>query len=872
MEYSTLFNLNSTMLKSEAEVETRLLAKLFNDLGYTDEYIVPKKHIPPVTVNEGSKKKTVEVDFFLLGQNKKPRVIVEAKDPKVSVASAWGRAASYALSYNRNKPDNDRIKWLLISNGHITCLYPHDSDTPVVTVRLSDFSSGAPPYVTLRTYLKFKAISEVKVRPLVFESIAPDKLNQLFFKCHDLVWKKEKLAPTDAFFEFCKFIFIKINLDKIREELPQDTPTHLIPLTLDWLKAQETTSKHPVRDILFADLHSRLEEAIIKDKKKRIFEKGETLKLSASTCKELIKEFQSVNLSSIDEDLNGRMFEVFLTAAIRGRALGQYFTPRPVVDFMTRIALRNFSIDTPPKIIDACCGTAGFLIEAMAYMISGLREDTRLNKEEKVNKKELICNSCLYGIDANERVARIARINMYLHGDGGSHIYHGDGLDIDPVITEDMKQEKRDEIEDLKKKVYENTFDIILSNPPFSMTYVSSNDDEERILKQHELTRDKTSAKSSILFLNRYYELLKPGGEMLIVLDDTVLNGSSLRFVREWILQKFVILSIHSLPFNAFFKAEANIKTSILHVRKKVKDTESQGYIFMSIANNIGHDNSLNDTPFRNNLTDILTAYLEWQRTGHLTESVKNNHDPNEILECPQQYWLIPPEELTVERFDTFFYAPDLKNVYRIFEKEKKEGTIDIIYGRDLKLIPKLTKEEKKVLIKSGARLKYIEISDVTSYGLITTYREDTFDMLPTRGEYQIKKWDLLVAINNSSRGTVVLVPEQFDGAICTSGFIVIRPSSIDKALLLWYSLRSEFCRKQIYYLAQTASQPELKIDAWNAFFQIPIPVGKKRLEALKKAKEFNQHLTALLHANNYRFGEQLVAESSSEYEKESSE
>jgi type I site-specific restriction endonuclease len=120
MEYSTLFNLNSTMLKSEAEVETRLLAKLFNDLGYTDEYIVPKKHIPPVTVNEGSKKKTVEVDFFLLGQNKKPRVIVEAKDPKVSVASAWGQAASYALSYNRNKPDNDRIKWLLISNGHIT--------------------------------------------------------------------------------------------------------------------------------------------------------------------------------------------------------------------------------------------------------------------------------------------------------------------------------------------------------------------------------------------------------------------------------------------------------------------------------------------------------------------------------------------------------------------------------------------------------------------------------------------------------------------------------------------------------------------------------------------------------------------------------
>ena len=104
---------------------------------------------------------------------------------------------------------------------------------------------------------------------------------------------------------------------------------------MDWLAAQEPTSKHPVRDILFMKLHDELERAIAKEKKKRIFEISETLKLSASTCKELIKNFQSINLSSIDEDLNGRMFEVFLTAAIRGRSLGQYFTPRTVVDFLT---------------------------------------------------------------------------------------------------------------------------------------------------------------------------------------------------------------------------------------------------------------------------------------------------------------------------------------------------------------------------------------------------------------------------------------------------------------------------------------------------------------------------------------------------------
>jgi type I restriction enzyme M protein len=156
-----------------------------------------------------------------------------------------------------------------------------------------------------------------------------------------LFGKKEKLAPSDAFFEFCKFIFIKIREDKKREKAEKNTKTYMMPLTLEWLDALKETNSHPVREVLFKSRHDELGNSIAKDKKKRIFEKDETLKLSAASCKELVTSFQSINLSTIDEDLNGRMFEVFLTASIRGKALGQYFTPRTVVDFMTRIALRN---------------------------------------------------------------------------------------------------------------------------------------------------------------------------------------------------------------------------------------------------------------------------------------------------------------------------------------------------------------------------------------------------------------------------------------------------------------------------------------------------------------------------------------------------
>lgn len=854
MAFSTLFSTDTSQLTTEAEVETRLLAKIFEDLGYPINAIVPKQHIKALKINDGTKSTMKEVDFLLKDKNDVARIIVEAKDPSINILDAWGQAASYALSYNRDKDIDKRIKWLLISNGHFTGLFPHDSEIPVVTLQLSDFASGMPPYVTLRTYIKYGAITPAPATALAFESLPPKKLNQLFSESHNLVWKKEKLAPADAFFEFCKFIFIKIQEDKKREKLDADTPTYAIPLTEKWLEAQEKTSNHPVRDILFHNLHTQLEDAINKEKKKRIFEKDETLKLSAATCKDLIKSFQTVNLSSIDEDLNGRMFEVFLAASIRGKDLGQFFTPRSVVDFMTRIALRNVDITNPPKVLDACCGTAGFLIEVMAYLTGRLRDDTRLTDTQRKGLKAIICNECLYGVEANERVSRIARINMYLHGDGGSHIFHGDGLDTDSQELPDMTSEQRDGVQEYREKVLKETFDIVLTNPPFSMKYDSKKPDEKRIIEQHDLTKGDSTVKSSILFLDRYYELLKPSGEMLIVLDDTVINGKSFDSVRKWILEKFIILGVHSLPFNAFFKANANIKTSILHLRKKASAEENQGYIFMSVSNNIGHDNALKDTPFRNNLTEILIAYLEWQRTGIISEKIRENPNMSENLEGPLQYWLVSPEKMTTERFDAFFYCPDLHHTYADIQRAAKDKKIKLLNASSLKLRKKLTGKEKDTMRGDECLYKYIEISDVTKYGLITNYIEATFSSLPTRGEYQVHTGDVLVALNNSSRGTVVLVPKEFDNAICTSGFLVIVPQNEAEGLLLWYALRSEICRKQIYYLAQTASQPELKLDAWERYFQIPLPVGKAKTEAIKKASEFYSYLEKLSNIDEYRF------------------
>ena len=442
---------------------------------------------------------------------------------------------------------------------------------------------------------------------------------------------------------------------------------------------------------------------------------------------------------------------------------------------------------------------------------------------------------------------------MYLHGDGGSHIFHGDGLDSEPVMSEDATSERRDEIMDHKNKLISGSFDLVLSNPPFSMSYDADNEDENRILEQRDIATNCKKEKSNVLFLDRYYELLKPGGEILIVIDDTVLNGKTQQKVREWMLDKFILLGVHSLPFNAFFKAKANIKTSIIHMRKKKDEHEAQSHVFMSIANNVGHHSHCNDSMERNNLVDILMMYFKWIRTGDFEDVIKENQDEYETLECPQQAWVASPGNLTPRRLDSFYYSPDLKECRKILKRKEKKKQIKIFYGKDFKMAAKISKKEKAKLKEGGEIFRYIEIGDVTPYGLIVSHVEGSFNELPSRGEYQIRKGDVLIAINNSSRGTVVLVPDEYNGAICTSGFFVLRPDSSKQGKLLWYALRSEYARAQNYYLSETASQPELKSGVWENEFMIPMPQGDLCSNAIDEVNKFMTHISALSDAGKVK-------------------
>jgi len=278
------------------------------------------------------------------------------------------------------------------------------------------------------------------------------------------------------------------------------------------------------------------------------------------------------------------------------------------------------------RVLDACCGTGGFLIEAMANMSDKTKSNDLLTDVEKEKLIDALRTDYLYGIDAGKDppIARISRINMYLHGDGGSRIYFLDSLDKKMQIESTMvDKELQHDREELKKRVMNEglTIDVVLTNPPFTMRYSRKKPDDKKILEQYTLAynqdevkgtkRLRTSLRSSVMFLERYCELLKPKGKFLTLIDESILNTDSNEPFRTYIKNNFIIKAVISLPKNTFVNAETGVKTSILYLVKKEKPKESQPKVFMAISQNVGHSDSGKETP---ELSDLNQIYAEFQK------------------------------------------------------------------------------------------------------------------------------------------------------------------------------------------------------------------------------------------------------------------
>ena len=249
--------------------------------------------------------------------------------------------------------------------------------------------------------------------------------------------------------------------------------------------------------------------------------------------------------------------------------------------------------------IDPACGSGGFLLNALDFV----RKDaeTHYDQFEARDHWHNFAKDRLFGIEINDQIARVCKMNMIIHDDGHTNVISADSLD-------DFAQ-----IQQIKPAFKEGAFDLLLTNPPFGATVKAT---EKRYLERYDLggTQRKTQ-KTEILFIERCLHFLKPEtGRMAIVLPDGILTNSSLQYVREFLLQQAHLLAVVSLPQFAFAHYGAGVKSSIVFLRRKGENETLGDYpVFMAIAEHIGYDATGRDDP-QNDLPEIARQYHEFRK------------------------------------------------------------------------------------------------------------------------------------------------------------------------------------------------------------------------------------------------------------------
>lgn len=356
----------------------------------------------------------------------------------------------------------------------------------------------------------------------------------------------------------------------------------------------------------------------------RLFDDKDEINIRENSFIQILEKLETFNLSDTQDDVKGIAFEEFLGTTFRGE-LGQFFTPRTIVDFMTEI----LDPQEGEVICDPTCGSGGFLIKAFEYVREKIEADIRSKKDSlrlsiegndydalpedkqvkishSIDKMQAALNTeldtgiegsrmyqlsrnCIYGTDANPRMARTSKMNMIMHGDGHGGVHHHDGLlNVNGI--------------------FEERFDVILTNPPFGQNVdrgqlISEADkftDEEmkkKYKKKYGAAYDEalkqvddhigesllslydlgnTSTLTEVLFMERCLRLLKKGGRMGMVLPEGVLNNKNLQAVREYFEGKAKIILICSIPQDVFIAAGATVKPSLVFMRRFTNDEESE--------------------------------------------------------------------------------------------------------------------------------------------------------------------------------------------------------------------------------------------------------------------------------------------------------
>ena len=388
-------------------------------------------------------------------------------------------------------------------------------------------------------------------------------------KCHQTLWEGGRRSPIAAFGEFCKLVFIK----------------HLDEKDLNRANGQPYAFQR--RDGETPDgLAKRINQLYEDEKKLKPYVFTDSINVEPAILAQCVEHLEGISLDRTELDTKGVAFEEFMGSFFKGD-FGQYFTPRELIGFCVAV----LDPGRTDLVLDPACGSGGFLLYALDHVRRKADEAQTPGSIDHYRYWHDFAQHNLFGLEVNDELARVAKMNMIIHDDGHTNVVGHDALDFPENIAAE------------NGGISAGRFDLILTNPPFGAT-VRRTEKGDGYLEQFELQRylgkqypnpkaKRPSIKTEILFLERIHSFLKPGtGRAAVVLPDGILTNSSLQGVRHWLLDHFQLLAVVSLPQFAFQHYDAGVKASIVFLRR-LSDGEvvsDDTAIFMALADNIGYD------------------------------------------------------------------------------------------------------------------------------------------------------------------------------------------------------------------------------------------------------------------------------------------
>ena len=739
------------------------------------KYQYPKERIDFEVSVKGEKRPAADVVVFEDGERKKPYIVIECKKDGISQAEI-----KQAIEEGIPNAHYLKAKYAIVVAGNVRIAFDIAKFPP--QEREKNVIADIPVrYGKVVKYVYKKGGPKDKDDPSKeLKDVNRDELLKKFQQCHDALWEGGKRNPAEAFDEMSKLMYCKIQDERFLTKKGE------------YYRFQVGTYER------INEVAERIRK-IYKDAQKidkEVF--LEPIKTDNSIVYTVAEILQGISLARTDLDVKGEGYEHFLGGVFRG-AMGQYFTPRPIVSFMVNFLEPSIN----DIIIDPACGSGGFLI----YPLERVRRELyqKLDDRDAFDRWKDFALKQVYGIEINSQLARVSMMNMIIHEDGHTNIENADALDN----PETWKRQKI-------REYFGKEFTLLLTNPPFG---ASIKEKQKPYLVNYELggkIKKRNRQNTEILFIERCLDFLKPGGRMGIVLPDGILTNSSLQYVRDFMTERAQILGVVSLPQTAFRKPSSKgggatgsgVKASLLFLRKKKeRETLPENYpIFMAIAEHIGYDAT--GRKDKDEFPDILKAWQEFRETNKIDFFAK----------APLCFAIGRGE---VEgRVDTHYYKPE----YSIAEKGLKDSKWGIVrFGELLSFVANGV--EIRRYVEEGT--PYLRVSEMKEDGIdLSNVKFVNASLTKLVDKIQLEENDILIS-RSGSLGLVALVDEKIKKCIISSHIIrvvldkekvnEINPKYIVDFLRTKYGLL-QFFRKKI-----GAVVPEIDHEALKSII-IPIP------------------------------------------------